>query len=311
MVRNILIILLSSVLLFSCAPSSSPERHVNIISIGFSYEGNSAGLNPLVTGPHDDAGYMARHLGYLASEAGYEVTTLLVSDRDGSMIDEGTGMRLSWEDLTGQFHQLSAGPSDLNIFYFSGHGLYYEDDSYICFPDGGIWDLPDIAGMLEYIGGRSVMIIDACLSVSLSGNDVGTGEVYEYDDEIQAEHLVGISPAVAIRDAFRSSFSARTYGGVYVLSACTTGQLSYAGTLEDPNSLFTSMMLEYLGFDSGTLTSHIPSDEITFSSLYKGIMGITRNRYGIFAEGREPDAVGDVQTPQPSRVPTDLVLFRF
>ena len=45
------------------------------------------------------------------------------------------------------------------------------------------------------------MIIDACQSGGISPNDVGSGEVY-VPDEDEVDHLVSISPAQAIGDAF-------------------------------------------------------------------------------------------------------------
>ena len=311
--KRILLAILASILLFSCNPdAANGPRHVNIVAIGFSYEGNSHEIGELVPGPLEDAEYMLSHLSFLSEKAGYETESYHITDRNGSIINSDTGEEMTADDLKSLISSLSADPWDLNIFYYSGHGAYSEDlGSVMVFPNLTFPKLSEIAELLGKTGGKSVMIIDACQSGGISPNDVGSGEVY-VPDEDEVDHLVSISPAQAIGDAFSASFSvSREYGDVYVLSACTPHQYSFAGTDEDPNSMFTSAMLSYLGYDSSTGTSNLPKDkEVTFSSLYKSVMdNLMRDTMDLGAGSEE--AIASLQTPQPTRIPTDLVLFRF
>ena len=315
--KRILLAILASILLFSCNPDAANEpRHVNIVAIGFSYEGNPHGIGELVPGPLEDAEYMLSHLSFLADKAGYETESYHITDRNGSVINSDTGEEMTAGDIRSLISSLSADPWDLNIFYYSGHGFYDENyGSLMMLPNAKSLRLSDIAAMLGKTGGKSVMIIDACQSGGISPNDVGSGEIYSEmylaDGEV-IDHLVSISPAQAIGDAFNASFSvSREYGDVYVLSACTPPQSSFAGTEEDPNSMFTSVMLSYLGYDSSTGTSNLPKDkEVTFSSIYKSVMdNLMRDTMDLGAGTEE--AIASLQTPQPTRIPTDLVLFRF
>ena len=218
------------------------------------------------------------------------------------------------DDLKSLLSSFSADPFDLNIFYYSGHGAYTEDGgSLIILPEIKItgMKLSDVAALLGKSGGKSIIIIDACQSGGSSPNDVGSGEAYVTDED-GVEHFVSISPSLAIGDAFRASFSvSRDYGDVYVLSACTPLQYSYAGTEENPNSMFTSAMLGYLGYDASSGTSQLPKGKtVTFSSLYQNVLNrIMQDTIELDIGVEEP--IGDVQTPQPTRIPTDLVLFRF
>ena len=312
--KRILLAILASILLFSCNPdAANGPRHVNIVAIGFSYEGvGNENMAELPVGPHEDAEYMLGHLSFLADKAGYETESYHITDRNGSVINSDTGEEMTADDLKSLISSLSADPWDLNIFYYSGHGAYSEDlGSVMVFPNLTFPKLSEIAELLGKTGGKSVMIIDACQSGGISPNDVGSGEVYVADG-VNGDYLASISPAQAIGDAFSASFSvSREYGDVYVLSACTPRQISFAGTDEDPNSMLTSAMLSYLGYDSSTKTSHLPKDkEVTFSSLYQEVMDrIMRDT--LEDEFGQEEPIGEMQTPQPTRIPTDLVLFRF
>ena len=320
MMKRIMLAVLAVAILVSCSPSGDGEpRHVNIIAVGFSYEGTDSAL-PL--GPKQDAEAILSHLTYLAEEAGYEVSSLLIEDRNGEMVIVDSGETLTASELCLFLSILPASPKDLNIFYYSGHGGFYDEyGSCILMPflqenvpPLPILPLSHIGKCLESSGGKSVMIIDACQSGSLSPNDVGSGEVYEehQDPSGLVDHLASIDASVAISDAFCTSFSvSRDYGDVYVLSACLPTQVSYAGTEEMPNSQFTSAMLKYLGYDVSSKQSGLPAaGEITFSSLYKGVMDILMHDTIEMSEGEEYP-IGVVQTPQPTRIPTDLILFRF
>ena len=314
--KRIIFALLVSILLFSCDSEATREpRHVNIVAIGFSYEGvGNENVSELPVGPHEDAEAMLAHLSFLSEKAGYEVESYHITDRNGSIINNDTGETMTAADLKSLLSSFSADPWDLNIFYYSGHGAYTEDGgSLIILPEIKItgMKLSDVAALLGKSGGKSIMIIDACQSGGSSPNDVGSGEAYVTDED-GVEHFVSISPSLAIGDAFRASFSvSRDYGDVYVLSACTPRQYSYAGTEENPNSMFTSAMLGYLGYDASSGTSQLPKGKtVTFSSLYQNVLNrIMQDTIELNIGVEEP--IGDVQTPQPTRIPTDLVLFRF
>ena len=75
--------------------------------------------------------------------------------------------------------------------------------------------------------------------------------------------------------------------------------------------MFTSAMLGYLGYDASSGTSQLPKGKtVTFSSLYQNVLNrIMQDTIELNIGVEEP--IGDVQTPQPTRIPADLVLFRF
>ena len=296
--RKLLCMLIPAVLaLVSCTPSPDGPRHVNIISIGFDYDGTGYALP---YGPEQDGEAMARQLAFLAEGSGYAYDLFHYQSDGGAIVSSSTGESLSNEQMIREIESIEAGSDDLNIFFFSGHGTSSEDSSYILLMDNTIWGLDNIAEMLGYIGGKSLMIIDACNSGTQSPNDVGSGETFDEDG-----YFEGIDIGTAISDAFSASFSARSYGPVYILAACTPGQYSYAGSKEDPYSVMTGVMLGYLGFDTKSSETGFPEDStVTFTELYKGISeGLERIYY---SNGL---SYYDVQTPQPSRVPTDLLLF--
>ena len=126
--KRIILAILASILLFSCNPDAANEpRHVNIVAIGFSYEGNSHEIGELVPGPLEDAEYMLSHLSFLSEKVGYETESYHITDRNGSVINSDTGEEMTADDLKPLISSLSADPRDLNIFYYSGHGAYREE----------------------------------------------------------------------------------------------------------------------------------------------------------------------------------------
>ena len=127
--KRILLAILASILLFSCNPdAANGPRHVNIVAIGFSYEGvGNENVSELPVGPHEDAEAMLAHLSFLSEKAGYEVESYHITDRNGSIINNDTGETMTAADLKSLLSSLSADPWDLNIFYYSGHGAYVEE----------------------------------------------------------------------------------------------------------------------------------------------------------------------------------------
>ena len=294
-----ILLIFALLILVSCQPSPDGPRHVNIISIGFDYDGT---VSALPYGPEQDAEAMTRQLSFLAVESGYAYDIFHYESNGGSIINASTGERLSNEGMIMEIASINADPDDLNIFYFSGHGICLDDESHILLMDDSLWGLEDIRAMLENIGGKSLMILDACNSGRQSPNDVGTGETYDGN-----EYFSGIDIGTAISDAFGASFSARSYGSVYILAACTSEQISYAGLEDDPNSRMTKAMLGYLGYDTESGETGLPADRtVTFTRLFQNLSEGLEREYYI-----EGIPFYDVQTPQPSRVPTDLILFRF
>ena len=296
--KTSVLLLVVFLILVSCRPSPDRQRHMNIIAIGFDYDGTPSALP---YGPEQDAEAVVRQLSFLASEAGYTYETLLYESNGGSIVNVMTGERLTNDEMVHEIASIEAGSSDLNIFYFSGHGISTDEESYILLMNT-LWGLGNISAMLESIGGKSLMIIDACNSGRQSPNDVGTGETYGSDD-----YFTGIDIGTAISDAFRASFSARSYGPVYILAASTPKQYSYAGLEDDPNSRMTKAMLGYLGYDTESGEQGLPKERtITFTSLFGEISDRLKDM-----PADQDISYYEMQTPQPSRVPTDLILFRF
>ena len=301
--RRFAIMLAAALLLVSCAFSPAGERSVNIITVGFGYPGTAEEL----PSPHSDARAMASELKLLAEASGFDVSLLsFTDDEEGNIVHDGKAITAG--DMVKLMKGLRTEPQDLTIFYYSGHGAWQEEPgSMIILPGGSGMTLSSISGLLSGIGGRSLMLIDACHSGSIAPGSVGSGEIFAGTDDEGLPIDPSFDAGKAISDAFHSSFSAsRTYSDVYALTACIPEQVSYDGGDSVGHSIFTAAVLDTLGYDADTDMPGLPGrNEISFSWLYQRVW----DELGSIPFG--DGSALDYQTPQPSRFPTDLILFRF
>lgn len=303
MKRKLLTAIAAIVLIASCTqPSGDVPRNVNIIAVAYKSNLNS---------PENDARETAAQLEYLARESGYTCTSRIYFGNDsGKLEEQATGESIEASRIITIFDGMEASPQDLNIFYFSGHGALNEASSSILLiaSDAAkgisyVVRTRSIAEALEAIGGKGLILIDACHSGSESPGSVGSGEVFDGES-----YLAGTDAGTAVSDAFQASFrAARAYNDVYILTACTPQQVSYDPMEEGGNSFFTMALLDYLGFDTDSNAVGMPAaKEITFCGIYQGIWDTLSSID--FGDGTP---LSSVQTPQPSRLPTDFVIFRF
>ena len=319
MKRKLLTAIAAIVLIASCSqPSADVPRNVNIIAVGLNYDwiiiDGTAQL--MLSSPESDARNASDQLAYLAKEAGYTCTSRLYFGNSGQLEEQNTGKSINTAEFMAIFDGIEASSQDLTIFYFSGHGtldkagrssLVIDYDAARAAPTART--VQEIAGELEAIGGKSLILIDACNSGSESPGSVGSGEVFdaEYIFGTETEILIGTDAGTAISDAFQASFcTAREYGSVYIIAACTPPQVSWDGGASIGNSFFTEALLQVLGYDTDADAVGTPRDnEITLCGLYQGIYNAL-HRYDF-----EGYPLSSVQTPQPSRLPSDFVIFRF
>ena len=303
MKRKLLTAIAAIVLIASCSlPSADVPRNVNIIAVAYKSNLNS---------PENDARKTVAQLEYLARESGYTCSSRIYFGNDsGKLEEQATGESVEASRIMAIFGGMEASPQDLNIFYFSGHGALNEASSSILLiasdAANGISYVArtrSIAEALEGIGGKGLILIDACHSGSESPGSVGSGEVFDGEN-----YLAGTDAGMAVSDAFQASFrAARAYNDVYILTACTPQQVSYDPMEEGGNSFFTMALLDYLGFDTDSNAVGMPAaKEITFCGIYQGIWDTLSSID--FGDGTP---LSSVQTPQPSRLPSDFVIFRF
>lgn len=313
MKRKLLTAIAAIVLIASCSqPSADVPRNVNIIAVGLNYDwiiiDGTAQL--MLSSPESDARNASDQLAYLAKEAGYTCTSRLYFGNSGQLEEQNTGKSINTAEFMAIFDGIEASSQDLTIFYFSGHGtldkagrssLVIDYDAARAAPTART--VQEIAGELEAIGGKSLILIDACNSGSESPGSVGSGEVFDGEN-----YLAGTDAGTAVSDAFQASFrAARAYNDVYILTACTPQQVSYDPMEEGGNSFFTMALLDYLGFDTDSNAVGMPAaKEITFCGIYQGIWDTLSSID--FGDGTP---LSSVQTPQPSRLPSDFVIFRF
>ena len=303
MKRKLLTAIAAIVLIASCSqPSADVPRNVNIIAVAYKSNLNS---------PENDARETVAQLEYLARESGYTCSSRIYFGNDsGKLEEQATGESIEASRIMAIFGGMEASPQDLNIFYFSGHGALNEASSSILLiasdAANGISYVArtrSIAEALEGIGGKGLILIDACHSGSESPGSVGSGEVFDGEN-----YLAGTDAGTAVSDAFQASFrAARAYNDVYILTACTPQQVSYDPMEEGGTSFFTMALLDYLGFDTDSNAVGMPAaKEITFCGIYQGIWDTLSSID--FGDGTP---LSSVQTPQPSRLPSDFVIFRF
>lgn len=303
MKRKLLTAIAAIVLIASCAqPSGDVPRNVNIIAVAYKSNLNS---------PENDARETVAQLEYLARESGYTCSSRIYFGNDGGKLEEqATGESIEASRIITIFDGMEASPQDLNIFYFSGHGALNAASSSILLIASDAVDgisyiarTESIAEALGSIGGKGLILIDACHSGSESPGSVGSGEVFDGEN-----YLTGTDAGTAVSDAFQASFrAARAYNDVYILTACTPQQVSYDPMEEGGNSFFTMALLDYLGFDNDSNAVGMPAaKEITFCGIYQGIWDTLSSID--FGNGTP---LSSVQTPQPSRFPSDFVIFRF
>ena len=206
-------------------------------------------------------------------------------------------------DILSIIGSIDSSPADLNIFYFSGHGSIYNSDSCIVFISKETHEvkampLKDIIKAMDALPGKSLVIIDACYSGSMSPG-TGSGETFQRisGSDSGYDQFAGISIPKAVSDAFLSFAEKEDYRNTYIIAACTLAQTFYDG---EENSIMTGALLDWL---------RTPRSEYTFCGMYNHIRDYL-SAIEVYDAYKNLTTYYAMQTVQPTRTATDLVLFR-
>jgi len=158
-----------------------------------------------------------------------------------------------------------AGSNDISYFYFSGHGMRYENTSYLCPVEVSYFSLleayisvNELEAALSAIPGTKVVFIDSCYS----GGFIGKSR--EEGNKTLEENLISFNEDVINIFSFGESKGLLTSNRYKVLTACRYSQESWEFEPEtpgdfDPYGLFTSALCEGCGYDS--FSSPYPADD--------------------------------------------------
>ena len=149
-----------------------------------------------------------------------------------------------------------ADSNDISYFYFSGHGMRYENTSYLCPVEVSYFSLleayisvNELEAALSAIPGTKVVFIDSCYS----GGFIGKGR--EEENKTSEEKLISFNEDVINIFSFGGSKSLLTTNQYKVLTACRYFQESWEFEPEipgdfDPYGLFTEALCEGCGYNS-------------------------------------------------------------
>lgn len=158
-----------------------------------------------------------------------------------------------------------AGNNDISYFYFSGHGMRYENTSYLSPVEVSYFSLleayisvNELEAALSAIPGTKVVFLDSCYS----GGFIGKGR--EEGNKTLEEKLISFNEDVINIFSFGESKGLLTTNRYKVLTACRYSQESWEFEPEtpgdfDPYGLFTSALCEGCGYDS--FSSTYPADD--------------------------------------------------
>ena len=156
----------------------------------------------------------------------------------------------------------AAGPQDVSLFYYSGHGstdgdligteYFWEEDLNDIY--GGYLTVSQLRNALDAVPGRKIVIVDCCYSGKLVAPSTG-GMVLQAPQERQ-------DPRDFVH-AFTGGFGLRSrgnlaVGGYYVMTACAEDEESFESwdpKLKKYRGWFTWSVLDGLGYDGGAYVS--------------------------------------------------------
>jgi uncharacterized caspase-like protein len=156
--------------------------------------------------------------------AGYEATRLM-TDRTPDLLPTRNNILAELSNVS-----RAAGAGDLLLFYFSGHGIYEDGESYLLPADARASALVDTAVPMRRVrklmdqspARAKVVIIDAC----------------------QSGGSIGKAPVVMSREFIQRVFEEAQ--GMAVLLSCSPGERSWEWP-EKRRSVFTHFLLEAIG----------------------------------------------------------------
>lgn len=321
MKKAMTIVLLSLILLSSCelAGPVSPMKTVHLVSVALDYSDTS--LNSL-EGTVNDQNAIVRQLEYLARKEGCRFDSVNYTQwgsawtRSTFVWDERIDERVTGTKPIGR-HQMkslvleeleaisqSAGPDDIMIFYYAGHGAdSSEQDS----PLNGalvVGDIhfPSIGSWQDEGSNLSSLITIFELRVALSGFDCPCLVILDscYSGEL-VENMGSSERTADILQAIGDLFSGADDGndGHYLMASSRSDELSFEDDRHGfGHGLFSVSLLEALGYcfwDDGIEGTGLPdSPKVTVSAIWEKLAesGIQTN-----------------QNPQLNSYFVDLVLF--
>ncbi|PKP59528.1 hypothetical protein CVT91_06555 [Candidatus Atribacteria bacterium HGW-Atribacteria-1] len=140
---------------------------------------------------------------------------------------------------------------DISYFYFSGHGMRYENTSYLCPADVTCYSpldayisVDELEQALSFISGTKVVFIDSCNS----GGFIGKGK--EDEDKIYEEELIAFNEDVINVFSLVKSKGLLTTNKYKVLTSCRYNQVCYEVHPEEgsPFGVFTMALCEGCGY---------------------------------------------------------------
>ena len=295
-----IIIALSLLFLISCSSDIGNTRTF-AIAVALDYREEGSNANALGNPPNDASSFIDQV--ELLSPSGHFEKHLFLH-ADGKKTVNGREEEWSEESIISTIQSLDPSPDDLILFFYSGHGdgngslvlSNRKDDKELLEPD-------ELLSALSSVSGKKCVFLDSCYSGCFV-EDLGIladGEIFGDNGYLSEDSfLSSVIPALSL--AFTAGWSGN--GDIWVMSAATDSQLSYdSGTDGLPNQkkygAFTYYLLSALGYDMESDAPGTSNDRpaITFLGLYDDMKEMM------------PESLWDMQTPQITLTPLDLVLF--
>lgn len=306
MKRNLLIILLSTLLLSVSCELFYPENEssIRLITVASDYVGTSI-TSHLECCPVDQSA-VKDQIEYLAkaSSRDYDGIHITLDDgilyrtrsssQAGSSVDysvdpySGSGGKPMREQIFSAIEEMKtiASNDDITIFYYSGHGAEGTETEWL---ERGalVFDLnskdavftDELIAAIESIPGKKALIIDACYS----GMYVEDPPYYPSTTEEAFKSLLYIP--------------AEDEMSTWSISASGYDEKSWSNMMGRSFSLFTNEMLKHLGYDTNAKKPGMPNTkDVSILSIYSYAQ-----------EYVDPS----FQTPQSTNTMKDLVLFSF
>jgi len=144
-----------------------------------------------------------------------------------------------------------ADSNDISYFYFSGHGMRYENTSYLCPTDASCYSpleayisVNELEQALSAIPGTKVVLLDSCHS----GGFIGKGK--EEENKILKEELIDFNKDVIDIFSLSESKSLLTTNKYKVLTSCHYYQVCYeiVPVEGDPFGVFTTALCDGCGY---------------------------------------------------------------
>ncbi|PKP57094.1 hypothetical protein CVT91_11450 [Candidatus Atribacteria bacterium HGW-Atribacteria-1] len=144
-----------------------------------------------------------------------------------------------------------ADSNDISYFYFSGHGMWYGNTSYLCPTDASCYSpleayisVNELEQALSDIPGTKVVFLDSCYS----GGFIGKGK--EEENKILKEELIDFNKDVIDIFSLSESKSLLTTNKYKVLTSCHYYQVCYEiDPVEgDPFGVFTTALCDGCGY---------------------------------------------------------------